>query len=125
MRTDITQSTQHIVDSYLATWNATDSQERSRLLDEHWSREVTYVDPLADVSGRDALGALVAGTQEQFPDFVFALVGEADAHHDQLRFRWGLGPAGSEPVVIGFDVVVLDEEGLIQDVRGFLDLVPA
>lgn len=43
----------------------------------------------------------------------------------QLRFQWGLGPAGEEPVVIGFDVVVLDDDRRIQDVRGFLDQVPS
>jgi hypothetical protein len=124
MTTDTTRPAQHTVQSYLATWNATDQEERRRLLDQHWSSEVTYVDPLAAVSGRDGISAVVAGVHEQFPGFVFSQVGEVDAHHDQLRFQWGLGPAGSEPVVIGFDVVVLDQ-GRIHDVRGFLDLVPA
>ena len=43
-----------IVEHYLATWNATGA-ERDALLAEHWSPEVTYVDPLADVSGTAAL----------------------------------------------------------------------
>lgn len=65
------------------------------------------------------------GARAQFPGLVFTLVGEVDGHHQQLRFRWGLGPAGGEPVVIGSDVVVVDRQGRLQDVRGFLDLVPA
>ena len=48
-----------------------------------------------------------------------------DAHHQQLRFSWGLGPAGDEPLIIGFDVVVLDDQGRVADVRGVLDKVPA
>lgn len=48
-----------------------------------------------------------------------------DANHDQARFTWHLGPAGGEPVVIGFDVVVLSEDGRIASVHGFLDKVPA
>jgi hypothetical protein len=32
-------------------------------------------------------------------------VADADAHHQQLRFTWGLRPAGEERVVVGFDVV--------------------
>ncbi|MFZ0185430.1 MAG: hypothetical protein WAL72_00590 [Streptosporangiaceae bacterium] len=48
-----------------------------------------------------------------------------DANHDQARFTWHLGPAGGEPVVIGFDVVVLSEDGRIASVYGFLDKVPA
>ena len=68
---------------------------------------------------------MIAAVHEQFPGFVFTALGEPDAHHQQVRFRWGLGPAGAEPVVEGFDVVVLDGDGRIADVRGFLDKVPA
>jgi len=113
-----------IVEQYLATWNA-EGAEREALLAEHWSSQVTYVDPLADVTGTAAVGAMIDAVHAQFPGFVFSPVSDADAHHRQLRFAWGLGPAGEEPVVVGFDVVVLDEDGRILDVRGFLDRVPA
>lgn len=114
-----------IVTNYLATWNATDAATRDELLDRHWAPECVYVDPLAEVAGRPAVGATIAAVQGQFPGFVFSQVGDVDAHHGQVRFQWGLGPAGEEPVVIGFDVVVTDEEQRIRDVRGFLDKVPA
>lgn len=113
-----------IIEQYLATWN-TDGVDREALLAAHWSPQVTYVDPLAEVSGRAAVSGVIDGVHAQFPGFVFSPVGNVDAHHRQLRFRWGLGPAGEEPVVIGFDVMVLDEDGRIQDVRGFFDRVPA
>ena len=115
---------QEVVQAYLATWNATEEQEQMRLLTEHWSPKVTYVDPLAAVEGHDKLRAVLSGVHEQFPDFVFSLVGDIDSHHDQVRFQWGLGPLGAEPVVIGFDVMVLDKDGRILDVRGFLDRIP-
>ncbi|MGG7568731.1 nuclear transport factor 2 family protein [Streptomyces sirii] len=113
-----------IVQQYLATWNAT-GDDRATLISEHWSPEVTYTDPMAEVSGHEGIAAVVDGVQAQFPGFVFTQVGEIDAHHRQVRFRWGLGPEGAEPLVIGFDVLVLDGSGRIQDVRGFLDKVPA
>lgn len=113
-----------VVRAYLATWNATNEQEQRRLLAQHWAAEVSYVDPLAAVQGHDGLRAVVSGVHEQFPGSVFSLVGDVDSHHDQLRFQWGLGPAGDEPIVIGFDVMVLDQEGRILDVRGFLDRIP-
>ena len=40
-----------IVTAYLKTWNATDPAERTALLDDHWTPEATYTDPMADVSG--------------------------------------------------------------------------
>ncbi|WP_134321682.1 nuclear transport factor 2 family protein [Cumulibacter soli] len=112
------------VDAYLASWNAT-GDARTQLIAQHFAPGVTYTDPMAEVAGHDGLDALIGAVQEQFPGFVFSPVGEADAHHRQLRFNWGLGPAGEEPVVVGFDVVVVDEDGRIRDVRGFLDKVPA
>jgi hypothetical protein len=56
---------------------------------------------------------------------VFTPAGPVDAHHQQARFTWGLGPEGAEPVVIGFDVAVTGEDGRITSVHGFLDKVPA
>ncbi|MCX5535402.1 nuclear transport factor 2 family protein [Streptomyces sp. NBC_00006] len=115
---------QHAVDAYLATWNA-QGEQLTKLIAEHWTPDATYTDPLAEVAGHAALAALVDGVHQQFPGMAFTAVGQVDAHHQQLRFQWGLGPEGAEPLVIGFDVLVLDEEGRIREVRGFLDKVPA
>ncbi|MFC6707155.1 nuclear transport factor 2 family protein [Flexivirga alba] len=112
-----------IVTDYLATWNAT-GDERKALLGKHFAEDVTYTDPLAAASSAAELDAVIGAVQQQFAGMTFTSVGEPDAHHQQLRFQWGLGPVGAEPIVIGFDVVVLDEANRIADVRGFLDKVP-
>ncbi|MFK0113873.1 nuclear transport factor 2 family protein [Streptomyces sp. NPDC091217] len=85
---------------------------------EHWSPEVTYTDPMAEVCGHEGIAAVIDAVQAQFPGYLFTQVGEIDAHQRQVRFRWGLDPQGAEPLVIGFDVLVLEESGRIQDVRG-------
>lgn len=112
------------MERYLACWNETDASARQDLLAQGWSTDAIYVDPLAEAIGIEAIDATVAAVQSQFPGFVFTAVGSADEHHNQARFHWGLGPAGAEPLVIGFDVVVTDEIGRITQVRGFLDKVP-
>jgi hypothetical protein len=83
-----------------------------------------YTDPLADARGPEEIAGLIGAVRQQFPDFTFTLGGPVDAHHDQARFTWHLGPAGGEPVVIGFDVAVVNG-GQLQTVYGFLDKVPA
>jgi hypothetical protein len=113
-----------MITNYLACWNETDAEARRALLNKHWSPAATYIDPLVEVAGLDDLSAAIGGVQQQFPEFVFTPVGEVDAHHDQARFQWGLGPANAEPVIIGFDVVVTDAQGRFQHVLGFLDRVP-
>jgi hypothetical protein len=113
-----------IATAYLACWNEADPAARRALLDNDWTEDVTYVDPMVEVTGRDQLDATVAAVQAQFPGLRFTLLGDVDAHHRQARFRWGLGPTGAEPVIEGFDVVVTDTEGRIANVLGFLDKLP-
>jgi hypothetical protein len=113
-----------VVDRYLATWNETDPARRRASIDELFADDVRYVDPMAAVEGRDALDALIAGVQQQFPGLVFSPAGPVDAHHEQARFSWNLGAPGGEPVVVGFDVAQRGADGRIQRVLGFLDRVP-
>ena len=112
------------VTAYLRTWNTTDATARTELLARHWAPAASYTDPLAEAVGHEAIGATIGAVHEQFPGFVFTPVGEPDTHHRQVRFQWGLGPADAEPVIIGFDVLVTDEQGRIDTVLGFLDKVP-
>jgi hypothetical protein len=115
---------QEIIDRYIAAWNETDADARRALVGSLWAADGSYTDPLADVRGPDAIAGLIGAAQQQFPGFVFTRGGPVDANHNQARFTWHLGPAGREPVVIGFDVVVLDGAGQIRSVHGFLDQVP-
>ncbi len=114
-----------IVARYLGSWNETDPAVRRKLIDELWAADGSYIDPMAEAHGRDAIDATIAAVQAQFPGFVFSPVGSVDAHHHQARFGWGLGPRDAEPVVIGFDVALTDEDGRLTRVLGFLDKVPA
>jgi hypothetical protein len=116
--------TAELVTDYLDAWNATDPADRRARLERLCTGDIRYVDPLADITGIEALDGLIGAVQERFPGLRFAPVGEVDAHHDVCRFRWGLGPEGAEPVVIGFDVVAIGADGRIATVYGFLDRVP-
>jgi hypothetical protein len=114
-----------VVQRYLAAWNASDPAERRAAIEAVFAPDARYVDPLADVTGTEALDALIAGVQQQFPGMRFGPVGDVDAHHDVCRFQWSLGPEGAEPLVIGFDVATVGPDGRISTVQGFLDKVPA
>src|SRR3954464_5839029 len=116
----------NIADAYIIAWNTRDAAERERAVAAAFAPGATYTDPLADVSGRDAIAELIGGAQQQFAGWTFRLVGPVDGHHGQARFTWALGPDGEgDPPVVGFDVVTLDDAGLITSVLGFLDRVPA
>jgi hypothetical protein len=110
---------------YFEAWNAGDSATRAKAVAAAWTEEGRYTDPLADVSGHDAIAGLITAAREQFPGFAFRLTGGVDGHHDTARFSWELVSEtdGSAPVA-GSDVVTLDEQGRIRAVLGFLDRVP-
>ncbi|NUP66220.1 MAG: nuclear transport factor 2 family protein [Nonomuraea sp.] len=114
-----------LVDRYVAAWNETDADARAKAVAELWTDDATYTDPLADVAGHAGIAAVIEGAQGMFPGLVFTPGDLYDAHHGTARFTWHLGPAGEEPVVVGFDVVELAEDGRIRKVLGFLDKVPA
>jgi hypothetical protein len=114
-----------VIARYLACWNETDPAARRKLVQETWASGACYIDPLAEARGHDAIDATIATVQGQFPGFVFMLAGPVDAHHRQARFTWGLGPDGAEPLVVGFDVAVTDDDNKISTVLGFLDKAPS
>lgn len=113
-----------LVRRYLAAWNATDPAARREAIAAAFTNDARYVDPMADVRGHDGVDALIAGAQEQFAGLTFSPGEVLDAHHDVVRFTWHLGPAGAEPVVIGFDVAEVADDGRLERVHGFLDRVP-
>jgi SnoaL-like domain len=114
----------NLAQRYIDAWNESDANVRRAAVDALFSEDATYVDPVASAEGREALTALIGAVQEQFGGFTFRLAGTVDGHHNQLRFGWELGPAGSPAPVVGFDVAVVDEAGRIRAVLGFLDKVP-
>lgn len=117
---------QAVAETYIATWNETDADQRAALLDRSWSADARYVDPLVAVTGRQDLSAAIGAVQQQFPGWRFRLAGPVDGHHNVARFGWELGPDGDGPApVAGFDVATLTEDGRVAAVHGFLDRVPS
>ncbi len=117
-----------LTEDYIAAWNATDPGVRRMLVDRVWSVDGTYTDPLCDAAGRDAVDTAIAAMQDrlraQLPGHRFVLLEGPDAHHHQLRFRWGFRAGTAEPVIVGSGVAMRDVDGKLTTVLGFLDRVP-
>lgn len=116
---------QSVVQQYIETWNETDPLRRRALVAQVFTPDASYTDPLAAVRGHDGIDQFIGAAQAQFSGMRFSLGGAVDAHHEQARFTWHLSPPGADdPVVVGFDVAVLDD-GQLQAVYGFIDKAPA
>lgn len=109
---------------YIDAWNETEPTRRRTLIEQLWTADGSYTDPLVDVAGWDQLDATIGAVQGQFPGYAFRLAGAVDGHHDVLRFSWELGPPDAPDTVVGFDVATV-ADGRLSAVHGFLDKVPA
>jgi hypothetical protein len=116
-----------LVRRYIAAWNETDPVGRRRVLEQVWTEDGSYTDPLVAVTGLDAIDQVIEAVQQQFRGLVFRLAGDIDAHHNLARFRWVLGQEGPDSetaLLAGFDVVVAAPDGRLSAVHVFLDQVP-
>ena len=110
-----------VIDSYIAMWNEPDNEARRTLITQTLTEDATYLDPLMDGEGTDAITEMIGAAQQQFPGHRFTLVSEPDAHHDLVRFTWSLAQDGSEPAAIGVDFATIASDGRLRSVTGFLE----
>ena len=110
-----------VVDTYLAAWNETDPERRRALVEQTFTAEATYLDPLMRGEGHEGLDAMIAGAQAQYPGHRFTLAQGPDAHNDRMRFAWHIAPEGGDPIATGIDFAVVAPDGRLADVTGFLE----
>lgn len=118
-----TAQAQTLAEQYIAAWNETDAERRRAIIAGSWTDDAAYVDPMMTGAGHDEISAMIGGAQAQFPGFRFSLISKVDAWGDRMRFSWGAGPAGADPVVEGTDFIVVANDRL-KSVTGFLDKLP-
>ena len=79
MNTDMNTDMNVIAERYIDAWNETDATTRRALIDELYTQDAGYTDPLLDAKGRDQIDAAIEGAQQQFAGLVFSLAGPVDA----------------------------------------------
>ena len=114
-----------IADRYIAVRNERDPARRHALLADGWTKNATYVDPLAAGEGHEQIGAL----DRRGPATLSRLSLRTQqllvyGYGDKIRFSWALGPEHEPDMIKGTDVAFIEGERL-KSVIGFLDKVPA
>jgi SnoaL-like domain len=108
-----------VVDDYVATWNEADPERRGELIARAWADEGTYVDPLAQATGHEALNTMISALRDQFPGHAVVRTSGVDAHHGLIRFGWHLTGADGNVAVEGIDVGIVAPDGRLARLAGF------
>jgi hypothetical protein len=123
--TEVTTPLSAVIEGYFAMWNEDDPSRRRKIIENTWTSDAHYVEPLMVAEGHDGLDAGVAGMQARFPGHHLRRAGTVDTHHDCVRWSWELvGPDGGEALAGGTNVGLLAPEGRLRQVIGFFDHAP-
>ena len=108
-----------IVDRYFAAWNERDASARAAAVADAFTDDARYCDPLADVTGHDAIASMMGALQEQHAGLSLRVSSAIDAHHDLLRFAWEAVDAEGNVTVAGIDVAHISDDGRVVSLHGF------
>lgn len=110
---------------YVAVWNEPDASARRTAIAVIWSEDARACTGGADYAGLTAIEGRVTKAHEEFvaqKGFLFRAIGTADAHHDGVRLRWEMIPAGGGDVVsAGTQFLLLNADGRVRYDYQFID----
>lgn len=115
---------------YLALWHASDATARGAQVAALFTEDAIYYSAAGGVaSGRDAVTAGIEAVHRAWVlpgRYTFRSAGNADGHHDAVRFNWELISVAQGSVVgVGFEFLLLAEDGRIRQAYRFIDSSPA
>ncbi|SDW43049.1 SnoaL-like domain-containing protein [Ruegeria halocynthiae] len=112
------QELNQVIAAYGAAWRETEPNKRLELLNQCFAETAHYVDPTAEVSGRnqlsDHIGAVLKDTRGRVE-----LTSAPASHHDVVHFTWHMVAPDGSIMVAGHDFIRLDIDGKIAHLAGF------
>jgi hypothetical protein len=121
LMTDIKQ----FVDRYINIWNESDAEARRQTVRDLWQPDAHHLARMIEAIGHAGIEARVANAHEKWvkeKGNVFRLRDGVDGHHGTIKLRWEMLPAaGGEAISIGFDFLVLGDDGRIRTGYQFIE----
>ena len=113
------------VDRYINIWNEPDAERRRQTIRDLWQEDARHLARTLEAVGHSGVETRVATAYEKWvkeKGNVFRLRDGVDGHHDTIKLRWEMLPAGGGEVIsIGFDFLVLGTDGRIQTGYQFIE----
>jgi len=113
------------VDRYVNIWNEPDAERRRRTIRELWQEDARHLARTIEAAGHDGIETRVTNAYEKWvkeKGNIFRLR-DLDGHHGTIKLRWEMLPAaGGEVISIGFDFLVLGDDGRIRTGYQFIEV---
>jgi len=113
------------VDRYVNIWNEPDTDRRRQTIRELWQEDAKHLARTLEAIAHDGIETRVANAYQKWvkeKGNVFRLRDGVDGHHNTIKLRWEMLPAaGGEVVSIGFDFLVLGDDGRIRTGYQFIE----
>ncbi len=113
------------VEKYISIWNEPDVAARRQRIRELWVEDAQHLAKTLEAVGYDGIESRVANAYEKWvkeKGCIFRLRDGVDGHHDAIKLRWEMLPAGGGDVIsIGFDFLVLAADGRIKTGYQFIE----
>jgi len=113
------------IEVYLRSLNEVDRTVRTRLIEEAWTPDGAYTDPLQSCAGHQELIDMVDAIGEHFPGHRFHRTTGIDGHHGRYRFGWELAAEDGTVAVGGIDIAEVGADDRLTRITGFFGDLPA
>ncbi|CAN5882098.1 hypothetical protein BH11PSE3_BH11PSE3_33070 [soil metagenome] len=116
---------QTFVQNYIAVWNEADVERRRHVIRTLWQQDARHFARTLEAVGHAGIEKRVTGAYAKWvrdKGNLFQLLDGVDGHHDTIKLRWAMGPAaGGTAISIGFDFLVLGDDGRIRTGYQFIE----
>lgn len=106
------------VERYIGIWNEPDGEARRQIVRALWQEDARHLAHTIEAVGHAGIEDRVANAYRKWvkeKGNVFRLRDGVDGHHGTIKLRWEMLPAaGGEVISIGFDFLMLGEDGRIR-----------
>jgi hypothetical protein len=118
------------VDRYINVWNEPDTDRRRETIRALWQEDAHHLSRTIEAVGYAGIETRVANAYEKWvkeKGNIFRLRDGVDGHHGTVKLRWEMLPAadkdkrGGEVISIGFDFLVLGDDGRIRTGYQFIE----
>lgn len=111
-----------LIDDYLSAWNSSDSEARTKLMNQVLAENILYLDSHLpeSITGRESHCQFIERFREKFPELKLKLTSVPDSHHGYFRFSWQMLKSNGEIFTQGSFFGEINQQEQVSKLVGFV-----